>query len=103
MTIKDIKEQLNQFDDDMIVLYNEPIIGALIPLDFWSLKKAVFIQTKDGLWYTEKEFNELKQNNEKFDSDILIKKEQAYLYENMGPEYDSAGFSFDDNFIDDDD
>lgn len=98
MTIKDIKEQLNQFDDDMIVLYNEPIIGALIPLDFWSLKKAMFVQTKDGEWFTENEFEELKKENRKFETDVLIRKEQAYLYEDGAPEYDSSGFTFLDNF-----
>lgn len=88
MTVGEIKKQLAQFDDNTEILYNEPIIGALIPMINWNLKKILMIQTKDGDWFSENEFEELKKNNEKFDSDILIKKEKAYLYYDRSDEYE---------------
>lgn len=92
MKVKNLKAQLEQLDDEMEILYSEPIIGALVSTD-WKISKNVFIQTKDGYWYTENEFKELKDAGEKFDSDILIKKEQAYIEEEI-PGFDSNLFDF---------
>ncbi len=90
MKVSDLKNQIALLDDDMEILYNEPIIGVLIPMDNWKLEKGIFFQTKDGYWLTEKEFKELTDAGEIFVSEILIKKEQAYLVQdiNVDSEFD---------------
>jgi hypothetical protein len=59
--VKEFKDSLSNFDENMEIFYNEPIIGALIPVD-WILSQKQIIQLKDGNFYTEEEYKDLDRH-----------------------------------------
>lgn len=79
MKVGELKEQLSKFDDEMEIFYNEPILGAVMNFEGYTLVERIMIQLKNGDWFTLQEFDELKKENTVFDSDILIKKKSLFL------------------------